>query len=72
MASVVAGVTPIETSVAAVTGRDNVPATPADVAVMVAVPAPTPVTSPVALTVATLVFEDVQVTELKACLLPSL
>lgn len=57
-----AGVTAIETRVAAVTVREAVPLTEPEVAVTVTVPVPTPVASPLTSTVATEFEEDCQVT----------
>jgi hypothetical protein len=57
-----AGVTAIETSVAAVTVREAVPLTPPEVAVIVAVPVPTPVARPVESTFAVEVDEEFQLT----------
>jgi hypothetical protein len=58
----VAGVTPMEDRVAAVTVRVAVPDLPLKVAVMVAEPAATPVARPLVLTVAVDVLDEVQVT----------
>lgn len=66
-----AGVTLSDTSVAAETVSDAVPLTEPEVAVRVAVPAPTPFTSPVELTVATVVAEELHVTCCRICVLPS-
>ncbi len=57
-----AGVTTIETRVAAVTVRDAVPLTEPEAAVIVTVPVPTPVASPLTSTVATEVEEELQLT----------
>jgi hypothetical protein len=66
-----AGVTAIETKLAPVTVSEAVPLTELDVAVIVAVPVPTPVAMPVLSIVATVVEEDVQVTDGSSCVLPS-
>ena len=66
-----AGVTAIETSVAALTVSDPVPLTLPEVAVMVAVPVPTPDATPFASMLATPVAEDDQVTFCNNCVLPS-
>jgi len=66
-------VTEIEVSTAAVTVNVAEPLIVPDLAVMVAVPAVTPVASPVLLTVATEVFEEVQVAVLlRFCVVPLL
>lgn len=57
-----AGVTLMETRVAAVTVREAVPLTDPDVAVIVAVPVPTPVASPLRSTVAIELEEVLQAT----------
>jgi hypothetical protein len=57
-----AGVTPIDTNVAAVTVKGAVPDMPADVAVMVVGPAATAVASPALLMVATVGAEELHVT----------
>lgn len=59
-----AGVTAIETNVGAVTVRTVDPLTEPEVAVIVDVPTETAVAIPAELIVATLVAEEVQVTEL--------
>jgi hypothetical protein len=65
------GVMVIDCSAATVTVTEAL--TVPDVAVMVAVPPPTAVTMPVGLTVATLVFDELQVTlDVMSCPLPSL
>jgi hypothetical protein len=66
-----AGVTAMETRVAAVTVSDAVPLTPPDVAVMVAVPVPVVLANPVASMVATEVEDEDQVREVSNCVLPS-
>lgn len=66
-----AGVTAIEVSVTA-TASVVVPLTAPDVAVIVVLPAATPVASPVLLIVATAVTDELHVAFVKACLLPSL
>lgn len=66
-----AGVTAIETSVAAVTVRDAVPLTAPEVAVMVAVPVPVLVASPEELMDATLASEVDQAIDVSCCVLPS-
>lgn len=68
-----AGVTPMDTRAAAVTVRLVVPDTPLEVAVMVAEPAASAVATPVLATVATLVDDELQVTdEVMFCVDPSL
>ena len=68
-----AGVTWIEVSADDSTTTLAVPVTPPTFAVMVTTPGDCPVAAPAALTVATFVSEDVQVTpEVRVCLLPSL
>ena len=67
-----AGPTAIELKTAAVTVRVELPLTEPDVAVMVELPLLTPVTKPLALTVATEVDDELQLTELNVCVLPSL
>lgn len=63
-----AGVTAMETSVAAVTVNEVEPDTPLKVAVMVLVPAATALANPAVLMVATLVVPEVQVTfEVRTC-----
>lgn len=66
-----AGVTLIDTSVAAVTMSDAVPLTDPDVAVIVVVPALTPAASPLELMLATELADELQVTEVNSCVLPS-
>ena len=66
-----AGVTAIETSVAAETVSEAVPLTDPDVAVIVAVPVPTPIAMPLTSTEATEVNEELQVTDCSSCVLPS-
>jgi len=61
-----AGVTAIETSVAAVTLSEAVPLTDPDVAVMVVVPLATPVALPFTSTVATEVVDELHVTEVSS------
>ena len=58
-----AGVTAIETNAAVVTVRVVVPVTPAELALIVAVPLAIEVARPPAEIFATLVFDEVQVTE---------
>ena len=66
------GLTAIETRVAAVTVSEAVPLTDPDAAVIVAVPVPTPATSPVVgLMLATELDDEVHVTEGSNCKLPS-
>ena len=67
------GVTVTEAIVGAETVREVDPETPPNEAEIVVGPAATPVTSPEALTLATLIEEEFQVTsEVKSALLPSL
>ncbi len=66
----VAGVTLRDTNVAAETVSDALPLTEPEVAVIVAVPPPTPLTRPVELTVATEVAEELHVT-CRSWVLPS-
>jgi hypothetical protein len=67
------GVTEIEVNTAAVTVKVAEPLIVPDLAVMVAVPAVTPVAIPVLLTVATEFFEEVQVAALlRFCVVPLL
>jgi hypothetical protein len=66
-----AGVTAIDTSVAAVTVSDAVPLTDPDVAVIVVVPALTPDASPPELTLATELDNEFHVTDVNSCVLPS-
>jgi hypothetical protein len=66
-----AGVTLMETKVAAVTVSEAVPLTEPDVAVIVAAPVPTPVASPFTSTVATELEEVLQLTGWSSCVLPS-
>jgi hypothetical protein len=61
-----AGVTAIETSVAAVTVSDAVPLTDPDVAVIVVVPLTTPVALPFTSTVATEVDDELHVTDVSS------
>ena len=61
-----AGVTTIETSVAAVTVSEAVPLTDPEVAVMVAVPVPTPAASPFWSMLATDADEELQVTDVSS------
>lgn len=65
------GVTANETNVAAVTVSEAVPLIVPEVAVSVVVPVPTAVTTPVVLTVATALEDEVQVSEVSSCVLPS-
>lgn len=65
------GVTAMDTNVAPDTVSDAVPLTDPDVAVMVAVPVPTPDTIPVASTLATEVGAALHVTDCSNCVLPS-
>lgn len=62
----VAGVTLIETSVAVVTVSDAVPLTEPEVAVIVAVPPPTPLARPLTSTEATELEAALQVTEVNS------
>jgi len=66
-----AGVTVIENRVAPVTLRVAVPVTEPEVALMVAVPTPTPVDKPAELIVATVDGDDDHATEVSTCVLPS-
>ena len=67
-----AGVTATETRTAGPTLTAVLPVTPAELALICDVPWPVPVTRPPALTVATVVSEELQVTELpRVCVLPS-
>lgn len=66
-----AGVTAMETRVAAVTVREAIPLTPPDVAVMVAVPVPVLLANPVRSILATEVEDEDQVREVSNCVLPS-
>ena len=66
-----AGVTAIETKVAAVTVRDAVPLTAPEVAVIVAEPVPVLVASPELLMDATFASELDQVIDVSCCVLPS-
>src|SRR5437870_11805462 len=66
-----AGVTAIETRVAPVTLRVAVPVTEPEVALMVAVPTPTPVAKPEEWMVATVDADDNHATELSTGVLPS-
>ncbi len=66
-----AGVTAMETKVAAVSVRDAVPLTDPDVAVIVVVPVPTLVASPVGSMVATDVEDEDQASEVSSWVLPS-
>jgi hypothetical protein len=66
-----AGLTAMETRVAAVTVREAVPLTPPDVAVMVAVPVPVLLANPVESIFATDVEDEDQVGEGSNCVLPS-
>jgi len=66
-----AGVTAIETRVAAVTVRDAVPLTDPEVALMVAVPVPVLLANPVESMLATDVEDEDQVREVNNCVLPS-
>jgi hypothetical protein len=66
-----AGVTLIDTSVAAVTISDAVPLTDPDAAVIVDVPALTPAASPFESTLATELADELHVTEVSNCVLPS-
>lgn len=66
-----AGVTAIETSVAALTVREALPVTPPEVALMVVLPAPTAVAKPETLIAATPGVEDDHVSEVSNCVLPS-
>jgi len=66
-----AGVTAIETNVALLTLSEAVPVTEPEIALIVADPVPTDVARPKALTVAVPGTEDVHVTDVKSCVLPS-
>jgi len=66
-----AGLTANDTNVAAVVVSEAVPLIVPEVAVRIAVPVPTAVTSPVALTVATEFEDELQVSEASNCVLPS-
>lgn len=66
-----AGVTAIETRVAPVTVNEAVPLTEPDVAVMVEVPVPTPVATPLTSTDATEFDEELHVMDVRSCVLPS-
>ena len=66
-----AGVTAIDTSVAAVTVSEAVPLTDPDVAVIVVVPPVTPAASPLELMLATELVVELHVTEVNNCVLPS-
>src|SRR6266568_873568 len=66
-----AGVTTIETRVAAVAVSEAVPLTDPEVAVIVAVPVPTPAARPVTSTATTEFNDELQVTDGKSCVLPS-
>ena len=66
-----AGITAMDTKVAAVTVRDAVPLTDPDVAVIVVVPVPTLVASPVVSMVATEFADEDQANEVNSCVLPS-
>ena len=66
-----AGLTAMETRVAAVTFNDAVPMTPPDVAVIVAAPVPVVLANPVASILATDVEDEDQVREVSNCVLPS-
>jgi hypothetical protein len=67
----VAGVTAMETRVAAVIVSDAVPLTPPEVAVTVAVPVPVLLANPVASIAATDDDDEDQLTEVSNCVLPS-
>lgn len=66
-----AGVTAIETRLAAVTVSDAVPVTDPELALIVAVPVPTLVARPESSTVATEVAVEDQLTDVSSCVLPS-
>jgi hypothetical protein len=66
-----AGVTAIETRVAPVTVRVAVPVTEPDFALMVEEPTPTPLARPAELMVAMAGADEVHVTEVRTCVLPS-
>src|SRR6266478_2112692 len=66
-----AGITAIETSVAALTVREALPVTPPELAVIVVLPVPTAVAKPEELTEATLAADEDHVTEVNNCVLPS-
>lgn len=65
------GVTPIETRVAALTLREELPVTPPELAVILVLPVPTAVAKPEELTEATLAADEDHVTEVNNCVLPS-
>ena len=64
-------VTAIETSVAAETVSEAVPLTDPEAAVIVDVPVPTPVATPLMSIVAAEVEDELQVTDCSSCVLPS-
>ena len=66
-----AGVTAIDTNVALFTFSEAVPVTEPEIALIVADPVPTDVARPEALTVAVPGTDDVHVTDVKSCVLPS-
>ena len=66
-----AGVTAIETNVALLTLSEAVPVTEPEIALIVADPVPIDVARPEALTVAVPGSDDVHVTDVKSCVLPS-
>ena len=66
-----AGVTAIDTNVALFTLSEAVPVTEPEIALIVADPVPTDVARPEALTVAVPGTDDVHVTDVKSCVLPS-
>ena len=66
-----AGVTVIDCKVAAVTAKLAEADLPPNAAVMLALPDVRPVARPVALTVATAVLDELQVTPVSACEVPS-
>lgn len=66
-----AGVTAIETRVAALTVREALPVTPPDTALIVVLPVPTAVANPAEVTVATPGAEEDHVIEVSNCVLPS-
>ncbi len=66
-----AGVTAIDTNAALLTLSEAVPVTEPEIALIVADPVPTDVARPEALTVAVPGTDDVHVTDVKSCVLPS-
>src|SRR5439155_21055935 len=66
-----AGITAIEASVAALTGRAALAVTPPELDVIVVLPVPTAVAKPEELTEATRAADEDHVTEVNSCVLPS-